>query len=305
MASVRSEADSDVELDDAPDSNTNTPRHWLFRISWRAELVFLAAVLATAALSLTLVGRRAGWPVGQTPPDPMLVQIYAAHIRHGDLFPVWSSSDVFGMGSPVTLYYQKAFFFLGGLIFILLGGSLKATLVLTLGLFMLVGAYGMRKALGVVTDSPLLRTVGAMAFLLSNWMFSDWLIRGDLAEFSALMMIPWLVWWCLTLVKDGRLSLAIVPIMVALVWAHLAIAVASVFLLIITSVAFMVLYQMAGLRSVARRLVFAVGATVLILAPFTLAQLKMGANYDPAQTIIYENGYIGSFLFAASFFLFL
>ncbi len=166
-------------------------RDRLSSVDWVRELIYLIAVLAAIALALSLAGRRPGWSIGQTPPDPMLLQIYAAHFRHGDFFPVWSSSDAYGMGTPVPLFYQKAFFMVGGLMFIILGGALKATLVVTLAIFMVIGSYGMRKALSVVTDSRLLQDIGSIGFLLTNWTFAEWLIRGDLAEFSAFMVVPW------------------------------------------------------------------------------------------------------------------
>ncbi len=227
----------------------------------------------------------------------MLVQIYAAHFRHGDLYPVWSSSDAFGMGTPVPLFYQRAFFTVGGLVFIVLGGSLKATLVVTTGTFMLIGAYGMRKALSLVTESRLLMVVGSVGFLISNWTFSEWLIRADLAEFSALMIVPWLIYWCLTLIRDQRWSWSIVPVIVALVWAHNTVALVAVILLLVTGVAFLICYRFAGLRSVARRLVISVGLTTLILAPGLLAEVRMGKYYDPASSIINENTFVSSFTF--------
>ena len=121
--------DSPAQTDEKHDSTNHagtTSRYLarLHRIDWRYELVFLAAILIGAALALSLVGRHSGWSFGQTPPDPLLVQIYAAHFRHGDLYPVWSSSDAFGMGTPVLLFYQRAFFTVGGLVFIVLGLSL-------------------------------------------------------------------------------------------------------------------------------------------------------------------------------------
>lgn len=269
----------------------------LHRFDWKYELAFLAAILVGAALALSLVGRHSGWSFGQTPPDPLLVQIYAAHFRHGDLYPVWSSSDAFGMGTPVPLFYQRAFFTVGGLVFIVLGGSLKATLVVTLGIFMLIGAYGMRKALSLVTESRLLMVVGSVGFLISNWTFSEWLLRADLAEFSALMIVPWLIYWCLTLIRDRRWSWSIVPVVVALVWAHNTVALLAIILLVVTGVAFLICYRLAGLRAVAYRLIVSIGLAALILAPGLLAEVKMGKYYDPASTIINENTFVSSFTF--------
>lgn len=230
----------------------------------------------------------------------MLVQIYAAHLRHGDLFPVWSSSDAYGMGTPVLLYYQRAFFTVGGIVFILLGGHLKATLVATIGVFLVIGAYGMRKALAVVTDNRLLSSAAAVAFLFANWTFSEWLVRADLAEFAAMMIVPWLLFWCLQLIKTRRCTVSIVPTMVALVWAHNTIALASLFLLVATGVAFVVAHGVTGVRAIARRAVLFAGLTVLLLAPGLVAELRMGASYDPSTTIIYDNAFIHSFQFPRS-----
>ena len=273
-------------------------RDRLSSVDWVRELIYLIAVLAAIALALSLAGRRPGWSIGQTPPDPMLLQIYAAHFRHGDFFPVWSSSDAYGMGTPVPLFYQKAFFMVGGLMFIILGGALKATLVVTLAIFMVIGSYGMRKALSVVTDSRLLQDIGSIGFLLTNWTFAEWLIRGDLAEFSAFMVVPWLLYSCLTLVKERRLSWLIIPVIVVLVDAHNVVALISIFALIVTGAVFLACYGFAGLRSIARRLALCIGLTSLILAPMVIAEVRMGEYYDPAQVINYENHLIFSFTFA-------
>jgi hypothetical protein len=214
-----------------------------------------------------------------------LVQIYAAHFRHGDFFPVWSSSDAFGMGSPTPLFYHKAFFIVGGALFVVLGGALKTTLLLTLAIFMVVGAYGMRRALGVVTGQRVLQVVGSLGFLFTNWAFVEWLSRGDLAEFSALMVVPWLLYCCLTLVKDRRVSWLIVPTMVVLVDAHSAVALVSTVVLGVTAVTFVATFGVAGLRAVYGRLLIAAGAITLILAPMLVAELEMSRYYDPASKI--------------------
>jgi hypothetical protein len=269
-----------------PMLDRRTARGRLTRLDWAYEVPYLLAVIGASALALTLAARRPGWPIGQTfGQDPLLVQIYAAHFRHGDLFPVWSSSDAFGMGSPAPLFYHKAFFILGGAIFILLGGALKTTLLLTLAIFMVVGAYGMRQALGVVTEQRLIQVVGSLGFLFTNWAFVEWLSRGDLAEFSALMVVPWILYWCLTLVKNRRVSWVIIPTMVVLVDAHSAVALVSTVVLGVTAATFVATFGVGGLRAVYLRLLIAASATALILAPMLVAELEMSRFYDPAFKI--------------------
>jgi hypothetical protein len=85
--------------------------------------------------------------------------------------------------------------------------------------------------------------------------------------------------------------------MIALVWAHNTVALASVVVLAVTGVVFLICYGLAGLRSIAFRLVVSVGITAVILAPGLLAEVKMGKYYDPAKTIIYDNKAGNSFAF--------
>ena len=112
------------------------------------------------------------------------------------------------------------------------------------------------------------------------------------------MIVPWLVYWCLTLIKDQRWSWSIVPVIVALVWAHNTVALVAIIMLTVTGMAFLICYRLAGLRAVAYRLIVSVGLTALILAPGLLAEVKMGKYYDPASTITNENTFVSSFTFA-------
>ncbi len=258
----------------------------LFARSWAFEVAFAALTIAAAALILSLVGRQSGWPTGQAFSSPfILTQMYAAHFRHHDFFPIWSSSDAYGMGSPVLLYYQKTFFYVSGLFYILTGNSLKSAFVLSIALFLIIGSYGMRAALGTITRRKLLVTVGALGFLFSNYVFTDWLVRGDLPEFTALMLVPWLLYWCLNLVINRRVSFVLIPTLVLLVNAHNAIALVSVFTLLITFTTFAATAGLAGLRAVFRRLFIAVGGATVLLAPILLAELRFSAFYDPAAKV--------------------
>jgi hypothetical protein len=270
----------------------------VLRRRWVYELAYAMLVLGAAALILSLVGRAAGWPLGgEYFNELILVPLYAAHFRHLDFFPVWSSSDGLGLGTPVLLYYQKAFFYVAGAIFILLGGALKPTLVVTIGIFLAVGAYGMRRALQMVTDSRLLQVVGSVGFLFTNYVFTDWLARGDLPEFSAMMIVPWLLFWCLNLVKNRRVSLLLIPIMALLVDAHSAIGLLSLFTLAVTMITFVGFAGLKGLRAIAPRLIVAVAGATVLLAPTLLAELRFSQYFDPASKVTHfaaiSNDFVG------------
>jgi hypothetical protein len=140
------------------------------------ELGYASLVLGAVALILSLIDREAGWPIGSVFSEKfILVSLYAAHFRHFDFFPIWSSTDGLGLGMPVLLFYQKAFCYVPGAILILLGGALKPTLIATIAIFMFLGAHGMRRTLAIVTDFSLLQVLGSVGFLFTNYVFTDWL----------------------------------------------------------------------------------------------------------------------------------
>jgi hypothetical protein len=281
-----------------PDSPTPLPsRRWVY------EVAYGALVVAAVALILSIVGRRSGWPIGQAfNNDLILVQLYAAHFRHLDFFPVWSSTDGLGLGTPVLLFYQKAFFYVAGMLFILFGGSLKPALVGTIGIYLAVGAYGMRLALGSVTKSRLLVVVGSVGFLFTNYVFTDWLVRGDLPEFSAMMIVPWLLYWCLELVKNRRVSLLLIPVLPLLVDAHSAIGLVSIITLAVAVITFLTVAGWHGLRTVAPRLAVAVVGAGLLLAPTLLAEVRFAPYYDPTSKVTNNNHVSGEFVSYWSYF---
>lgn len=263
--------------------DTDATREVSARNRWQFEIGFGFITLLAVALTLSIVGRHAGWPDNdEFTSQAFETQIYAAHFRQLDFFPVWSSSDAFGLGTPLPLYYHKVFFAVSGVAFLMLG-NIKATLVVSLGLFMIVGVYGMRAALGVITRRRMLITVGALGFIFANYAFTDWLVRGDFAEFSAMMIVPWLLWWCLRLVKDGTASLAIIPIMLLLVLAHNLTALSSIIVLLAALATCVVLGGWSVLKKIGRRLVISIVAVAVILSPLILAELRFNRYYSPAS----------------------
>ncbi len=245
--------------------------------------MYALLLVGVIALVLSPVWRRSGWPLNQASTAPiLLIQFYADHFRHLDFFPVWSSSDGIGLGTPVMLYYHRLFFYLAGLIYAATGASLKSAIIVTLAIFLAVGAYGMRRALGVVTDRRLLTWAGSLGFLLTNYVFTDWFDqRGDLAEFSALMIVPWLLWWCLNLLKNREVSFILIPVTVLLVNAHSGIALTALFALATALVAYAACAGIAGLRAIVKRMAVSVAAVTVLLLPLFVAELRFSSTYDP------------------------
>lgn len=257
------------------------------RPEWAA---FAALTVVVVLVVLRPVLQAAGWPVNHDGAKMFFrTEVYAAHFAQGDLFPVWSGSDAFNYGTPMPTYYQRFYYSLAGGLF-LLTDNLKSATLISLGLLMLVGAAGMRAAVAVVTGNRALRFVLPAALLLSNYAYTDWLVRGAAAEFAAMMLVPWLLWWSLKLVVHGEFSWWVVPVFALLFYAHNAIALVAI---PVPLLAFVMHVVAAGRRGdltpgTLRRPALAAAATALLVMPALLVQLRMNADFDPTTKITQE-----------------
>jgi hypothetical protein len=190
------------------------------------------------------------------------------------------------MGSPLPLFYQKTFYYVSGLIY-LVTDAIKPALVLSITTFLYVGAYGMKRCVAKMTDRRLLVLLAPQALLLANYTFTDWLVRGDVAEFSAIMIVPWLLWWCLTLIKDKRFSLWIVPILFLLVVSHTAIAMLGV---PVAALAYLLyIFQVGwreGIASTYCKILLAVGLLSVLVAPLLWMWKVFYSEYDPSTKLM-------------------
>jgi hypothetical protein len=113
-----------------------------------------------------------------------------------------------------------------------------------------------------------------------------------------MMIVPWLLFWCLNLVKNRRVSLLLIPIMAILVDAHSAIGLVSLFTLAITMITFVAIAGIQGLWAIAPRLIISVvGATVHLLA-----QLQSAQYYDPASWVTHFDEIVNNFRPLGSYF---
>ena len=266
------------------------------------ELAFLAITSIVIWVCLTPFFREPGIPLSHEGLSYLQrIATYADHFRQGDFFPIWASHDAYGMGSPQPLFYHKTFYFLSAFLSILLG-SVQSSVSVSLALFMLLGAYGMRLASGKLTGNFILQASASQALLLTNYSFTDWLVRGAMAEFSAFMLVPWLAWWCLTLIKDRRFSFSITPILYLMVQSHNVTALFGMIAILIAAAIFLLRERMYGMRRIWWRALASMAVFWLLLAPQLVAQSMMLSDYDPGK--ITQNGYTasGGFLPPARYF---
>jgi hypothetical protein len=238
----------------------------------------LGAFLGAGLLALLPVLRATGWP-GNHEDGAIFARtaIYAQHLRHLDFLPVWSDSDAYGMGTPMPAGYHKLFFWVAGGLS-LVGWTLKAAVVTTLLAVLLVGMYGMRRCLLRLGVPSLLASVGGIALAVAPYTFTDWYTRGDLAEFTGMMLVPWILCWSVDMVAGNKVSFWIVPLILVTFLADDLVAYLG---LILTAGAFLAaLLTNPGRRRLVRRYGSAMLACGVAIAPFLLLKRAFDGDYD-------------------------
>ena len=201
----------------------------------------LFAVAATLALASTLLALlplllQSGWPNNHEDLNwiPRILTIAQA-FAHGDLFPIWDADAIHGTGHATPLLYHKLFNVVAAVGY-LLSGSEKSAALLAIALFSLVGIAGLYAALRTLGWRPLAALLPALAFPHMNYAVTDYLVRGAFAEYAALALIPWIIWWCIDLLTHQRFRLIIAPLLFLTLLAHTVMAYYAVGLLLITFV---------------------------------------------------------------------
>ena len=115
--------------------------------------------------------------------------VYAKHFRFGDVIPVWATSDNFGMGSPLPSLYHRLFYIVSGLVYAITSNA-KISIAVALIVFTSIGVYSMFLTLRSFQCSQLIAMIGASTLPFLNYSVTNWLVRGAMAEYSAMMLLP-------------------------------------------------------------------------------------------------------------------
>lgn len=115
--------------------------------------------------------------------------VYAKHFQFGDLLPVWSASDNFGMGSPLPGLYHRLFYMVSGVVYAVTSNS-KVSIAFALIVFTSIGVYSAFLLLRTFNCSVFVSMLGASVLPFLNYSVTNWLVRGAMAEYSAMMLLP-------------------------------------------------------------------------------------------------------------------
>jgi hypothetical protein len=159
-------------------------------------LLLLASLLACSRILVL-----PGWPVNH---DGMAcfhrVETFRRAFADGNFLPLWAPLAENGYGSPFPFFYHRLFNTLAGAVALVSGSALAAVRVVIPPL-LFVGALGMRRALLAMGLGEFHAVSGAVLLVFSNYAYTDWVVRGAFAEFTAFMLIPWLILAALGVVK--------------------------------------------------------------------------------------------------------
>ncbi|KAB8029915.1 hypothetical protein [Fluviispira multicolorata] len=179
------------------------------------SFIFLAFLAMKPILSID------GWPLEH---DGSLlferVGVFYHEIKKGNYFPLWTSYGQNGYGSPFPFLYHRAFNTIA-VLFSFLTGSVYIGVKVAIFVLLIFGALGMFKLLKEFEVNFLNSLCGSALFMFANYTYTNWLFRGAAAEFTSMMLIPWLFYGLVCLAQNRKYSgLKLGFVLVALFYSH-------------------------------------------------------------------------------------
>lgn len=206
-------------------------------------LIFIALNFISSIIAISPIFHQSGWPVNHEGSAFALRTIYYANaIKSGDIIPIWSPEENHGLGSPMQLYYPRLFSMVAAFI-LLVTGTVKFSLCLTIILFSAIGSYGLFLICRELTLGYWQALIVSLVFPHLNYAQIDFLVRGAMAEYAAMCLLPFLVWWCLRLLGKKEFSWSIIWLLILCGLAHAGIAMYNIFMLGAAAIIALVFYQ--------------------------------------------------------------
>jgi len=254
------------------------------------QLFLIGAFLILSLISLLPVIRADYWPYSHEEDSyKARTLVYADHFKQLDFIPLWSSADSFGMGTPLPLFYHKFFYYISAFLYLLIG-SFKYSFLASYIFFFAIGAFGAYKTLRLFKLKPIPSFLIAISIIFLNYTVTNWLIRGAVAEFSAMMFVPWVIWWCTKLLLKYEFSMFIVPIFFLTFISHSVIAFYSIPLFILAFALYIVFsFKEIEWKKLLIKGTSAFALLVLCLSIYLFPMFLLRNNYSPSK--ITDNGF--------------
>ncbi len=210
--------------------------------------------------------------------------IYVSHFYQWDFLPYWSAGDGAGLGGPLPIYYHKLFYWVSSFLYVL-HPVIKDAATLAMIIFAGIGVIGMQKCLKAIGMESWPSLFLAATLPLQYYTLTDWFIRGALAEYTALMIAPWLIWWCLNLLSTGKFSISIGIILAFTYFSHNIIAYYGVFAIIISFVIHISRTRpgIKELSPILKKIVTSLLIFLGFILPYLIPMFLIRKYYDPSK----------------------
>ena len=266
---------------------------------FRASTVAAAVITTACSAVIWPVFSRTGWPLNHEGNSFFTrTGIYSQHISSWDFLPMWSSKDNFGFGSPQPMLYHKLFYLVSGSVqSVFQQLNIETVVLITVWLFLMIGAFGMYAFCIRVGVRTVPATAAAVMLVTANYTITNWFIRGAMAEFSAAMLFPWVLFTLTGSLQSRKFSTWLAVVFALLFLAHSVLAFYVALFVLIAMVAVCArdrqYFEMFCWGSLVKPSLIGVGMVV----PYASAMMQLGKNYDLSRMTTNEylpqNNFVG------------
>ncbi len=173
-----------------------------------------------AGVSLSVLFDADGWPMNHEHNTFVIRSlIYAKHYSFYDFFPIYSSLDNNNFGSPFLAFYHKLFYVFSAPLFLLIS-DIKIALAFSILLFLVIGSFGIFITLRELKLSKVSALCGGIFLIAANYTITNWLVRGAMAELSAMMIAPWVFYYFLRMIREKKISYGLAISLALVFFAH-------------------------------------------------------------------------------------
>lgn len=217
--------------------------------------------------------------------DPTIAyrtQIFIDSLSAGQFPPAWHNSLNYGHGYPLNLYYAPLITILTS-VTTLITKNIVSAVKITLSLITFFGMWGVSKILNKY--NPIVSVMAAVAFALLPYHASALYVRGSYAEYLALNIIPWvLYYWTVPLSNNKNIAKAVIMTFLLLISHNTLpfIALPAVFL-----VSFLI--QKENLKQIIMVTILSFMLSAAFLMPALLERGLIQVDYIANQTVLTDH----------------
>ncbi|WGL59827.1 hypothetical protein QEJ31_14950 [Pigmentibacter sp. JX0631] len=196
------------------------------------DLFSIIFLLLLSFVALYPVWKIDGWP-GNHDGMHLFDRVAAFHFefQKGNFFPLWTSYGQNGYGSAFPFLYHRFFNTLAALLAFPLG-SIYLGVKLAIPILLFTGGVGMYKLISKIGLNYQYALCASLLFIFSNYTISNWLIRGAVAELTAMIFIPWLLYYCIQLLLNKNTGIKIGLVLSCMFYSHIVICYYAFFIVI-------------------------------------------------------------------------